>query len=85
MTRLPTSPSSPQPGWSFGLIALGYVFERGQALTSGLKISLAASNLFDKAPPYAKSPGLVGQGINFDSTNASAMGRQISLTVTKAW
>ncbi|WP_298325494.1 TonB-dependent receptor [Asticcacaulis sp.] len=64
---------------------VGYVFERGQALTSGLKISLAASNLFDKAPPYARSPGLVGQGITFDSTNASAMGRQISLTVTKAW
>ena len=64
---------------------VGYVFPQGEGGASGLKVSLAASNLFDKMPPYAKSPAQVGQGINFDSTNASVLGRQISLTVTKAW
>jgi outer membrane receptor protein involved in Fe transport len=64
---------------------IGYVFPATDGITSGLKVSLAVSNLFDKMPPYAKSPGQVGQGIFYDSTNTSVLGRQVSITLIKGW
>lgn len=56
----------------------------------GLKLALSAQNLFDQDPPYvaASSTGSASTGytgLGYDTTNASALGRFVSLTVTKEW
>ncbi|MGE4036008.1 MAG: TonB-dependent receptor [Parvularculaceae bacterium] len=52
----------------------------------GAELSLSASNLFDRDPPFAQSPALLAHdGIYFDSVNASAVGRFISATFRKAF
>jgi iron complex outermembrane recepter protein len=53
---------------------------------SGLHFSLAAINLFDRNPPRVLVPPTV-QGIylNYDSSNASPLGRFISLSLNKEW
>jgi iron complex outermembrane recepter protein len=53
---------------------------------SGLHVSLAAINLCDRNPPRVLVPPTV-QGIylNYDSSNASPLGRFLSLSVSKQW
>ncbi len=46
-----------------------------------LQGSLAITNLFDRPPPFAQGAGWQTQGVNFDSTNASGIGRFVSLTL----
>lgn len=51
---------------------------------SGLSIAVSAQNVLDEDPPRtATTPGSFDPG--FDATNASPLGRFISLEVTKAW
>ena len=57
----------------------------GIGFGKGLKVIGAASNLFDKVPPHAVSPTVTYPGLGFDSTNASILGRFLSLTLVKAW
>lgn len=48
------------------------------------RLTLAATNLFDARPPYiAASSTLVAA--NFDPTNASAIGRFVSIEFVKKW
>lgn len=51
----------------------------------GVRVALAATNLLDRKPPHASSPALAVPGLYFDSTNASILGRLVSLSVTKDW
>jgi len=55
----------------------------GPRLTSNLEIRLSALNLFDRNAQhiFTSSPYF----IPFDSTNQSAIGRYVSLSVSKAW
>lgn len=46
----------------------------------GTEIALSVLNVFDKAPPFV----YVG-GLNFDATNANALGRFIALQLTHTW
>lgn len=53
---------------------------------SGLRFSLAAINLFDRDPPRVLTPDtVVGVNLDYDSTNASPLGRFVSLSVSKKW
>jgi outer membrane receptor protein involved in Fe transport len=45
------------------------------------RVSLSVMNLFDEAPPFAQPAGAFQ--VNYDSTNYSALGRLVSLTLTK--
>jgi iron complex outermembrane recepter protein len=55
-------------------------------LLSGLRFGLAAINLFDRNPPRVLLPsGTLGSTLNYDSSNASPLGRFISVTVSKEW
>jgi len=58
-------------------------------LARNLKIALSVENLADQRPPYLRIPAadlLPGQNaIPFDGTNASPVGRLVSLQVTKGW
>lgn len=51
---------------------------------SNLRVDLAASNLFDKQPPYIGADFQLGV-LGYDPANADARGRFISLRVTKGW
>ncbi|MBL8270567.1 TonB-dependent receptor [Steroidobacter sp.] len=47
----------------------------------GTRLSLSAQNLFDRDPPFVAGV----EGLNFDPTNASAMGRFVAIEVGKQW
>jgi len=46
-------------------------------------VALSAQNLFNKAPPLYTPP--YSSYVPFDSTNYSAIGRYVSLSVAKHW
>jgi iron complex outermembrane receptor protein len=52
---------------------------------SGSRASLSVRNLFDKDPPYVQYLSSNFPGANYDSTNASPLGRFLSLQVAKKW
>jgi iron complex outermembrane receptor protein len=61
-----------------------YALSTARGMFSGLAIQLSATNLFDRAPPYAEF--VTGtSAIGFDPENASAVGRVIALQVIKKW
>jgi len=78
------SPPASVAGWTTVDANLSYEFSGDAGLASGVKISLAASNLFNKMPPHTVSPTTYA-GVHFDSTNASILGRFTSLTLSKSW
>jgi len=63
---------------------LSYKFRSGESVLRNVTVQLAASNLFDKRPSYTITPS-ADTGPHFDSTNASIVGRYISLAVRKSW
>jgi len=67
--------------WTTVDLELGYTIPKDHGAASGLEIALAATNLFDEAPPFYDSP--VGAG--YDAANADALGRFVSLQLTKRW
>jgi iron complex outermembrane receptor protein len=54
-------------------------------ILSGLHVSLAALNIFDRNPPLVLLPTTVPQGFNYDSANTSPLGRFVSLQISKEW
>src|SRR3569623_1275399 len=70
--------------WTTFDLTLGYRFRAHGGALKGLRVSLAATNLFDRAPPYADYfIGTLSAG--YDPENASAIGRVVSFQVTKSW
>jgi outer membrane receptor protein involved in Fe transport len=63
---------------------LAYDFSRLRTtgVLNGVKVSLSISNLFDVNPPYATDPFY---SMGFDVFNADAVGRYITLQLTKHW
>jgi len=57
---------------------LGYAFKDTGSL-AGLQLAVNATNLFDRKPPF------VDAGLGYDPSAASAIGRMISLSVTKSF
>ena len=51
-------------------------------LWGGLNVNLSALNILNRDPPYATTQI---KGLNYDSSNTSAMGRLITLQVSKEW
>jgi iron complex outermembrane recepter protein len=66
--------------WAPVDIAFG-VAPKGEGLWKGIDVTLVAQNLLDQAPPFYDSA--VGAG--YDATNAGALGRYVSLQVSKHW
>jgi outer membrane receptor protein involved in Fe transport len=71
--------------WTTVDATISYSFSQRSGFGKGMRMSLSASNLFDRNPPYAASPSRYVTGIYFDSTNYSAIGRFISFTLSKSW
>jgi outer membrane receptor protein involved in Fe transport len=70
--------------WTTIDATLAYHFT-DSGLARGLSATLSIANLFDRDPPRALSPSVAYQGIYYDSTNASIVGRFVSLTINKSW
>ena len=62
---------------------LRYATQAREGASSGLEVALSAQNLFDRAPPLhvSSSP----DSPPYDSTNYSAIGRFLSVSVSKQW
>ncbi len=66
--------------WSTADLTARYQFIGSQSWLRGVTLSLVALNVLDKAPPL-----IINNGFNFDATNASGIGRHLSIGLTKEW
>jgi iron complex outermembrane recepter protein len=87
----PGVPGSTQviDSWSTADVYLGYAPQSIFGLFRDFRIALSINNLTDEEPPFAEIPtALTLPGatvLPFDATNASALGRFISLRIAKQW
>jgi iron complex outermembrane receptor protein len=58
---------------------------KGRGLLGGVGLSLVMRNALDQRPPYAAPSGIAAYYVDYDSTNYSATGRFVGLTVIKSW
>lgn len=63
----------------------GYKIPRGRGPLGGLGFQVNVQNAFDRHPPYAAPSGGYTYYVKYDSTNASPVGRFVSLTISKDW
>lgn len=79
------TPAQRVASWTAIDAQIAYDFSGADSLLKGLRLALSATNLFDRDPPYVNFnwPGVTAVG--YDPQNASAVGRVISLQVTKKW
>lgn len=73
-----------QAGGSMTTVDLSarYAFD-GNSMLKDFDVSLSLQNIFDTRPPYLKNAA--AYYVNYDSTNYSAVGRLISLSLIKRW
>jgi outer membrane receptor protein involved in Fe transport len=79
-----TNPADGTKGGSFTTLdlTLRYDTSARDGIFSNMAFEASAQNLFDRDPPlYAASSGIVP----YDSTNYSAIGRFLSLSISKRW
>ncbi|WP_449472619.1 TonB-dependent receptor domain-containing protein [Sphingobium chungangianum] len=67
--------------WTTVDLNLSYDLDR---LLAGTRISLSATNLFDRRPPYVNIQTLASAS-GFDPENASAVGRLLAVQLVKSW
>ncbi|UAK25467.1 TonB-dependent receptor [Sphingomonas nostoxanthinifaciens] len=67
--------------WKTVDLVIGVAPQDGHGPLHGLELAIVASNLFNAAPPFYDSP----IGLGYDATNADALGRFVSLQLTKRW
>lgn len=79
-------PSQAISSWTTTDAQASYRFGDSSNILSGLKLSAAVQNAFNREPPKVSTESTTSlPGVGYDSTNASALGRFISVYVTKAW
>jgi iron complex outermembrane recepter protein len=73
---------TPNPeGGSMTTMDFAIDYQTVTRVVGDIRLNLAVTNLFDKRPPFLQP--LFPYYLNYDSTNYSAVGRVVSLTVTK--
>jgi hypothetical protein len=77
------SPTASIGSWTTLDLSVAYRVPTGPGPMSGLEASLAITNLFDRPPPFAQGAAIQAQGIEFDSTTASDLGRFVAFTLRK--
>ena len=79
-------PASPISSWTTVDLNVSYSTDYGsRGFLDGTVISLNVRNMFDRDPPYVEANGFSGAFVNFDSNNATAVGRFVSINLTKSW
>jgi iron complex outermembrane receptor protein len=77
-----TATARPISSWTTVDETVKYLFDNEHGPLADASVLLSVTNLFNQAPPYAANPVY---GINFDGANANALGRFISLQLSKRW
>ena len=72
-------PSRPVAAWTTFDAQIARTF--GRSAKNGWTLALSAQNLFDRDPPFVNS----NAGVGYDAANASALGRFVSLRLTRRW
>jgi iron complex outermembrane recepter protein len=70
------------PTWTTVDATVKYTFNSEHGPLADAALLFSATNLLDKAPPFVPNPQF---GINFDGANANALGRFLSLQISKRW
>jgi iron complex outermembrane recepter protein len=72
----------PISSWTTVDETVKYLFSADHGPLADASLQLAVINLFNKAPPYVANPVFA---INFDGANANALGRFVSVQLSKRW
>jgi len=72
---------SPIASWTTVDVTVKYLFNADSGPLADLSLLVAANNLMDRRPPFVLNP----VAINFDGANANALGRMISIQLSKRW
>jgi hypothetical protein len=73
--------SASVPSWTTVDSTLKYLFNADRGPLVDLALLVAVTNLADKHPPTVANQ----VGINFDGANANALGRMLSVQISKRW
>ncbi len=76
-----TTPQEPIASWTTFDASIGYIFS-GSGHRANAKLTFSAQNVLNHRPPFASTNQVGSPNINFDSTNASAIGRFLLMQVT---
>jgi len=79
------TPSEHVSSWTTLDAQISYRFKNDTGALRGLSLTLGATNLLDKDPPYAAFSFNGISAIGYDPQNANPLGRVLSLQLTKAW
>jgi len=78
------SPEIPIDSYTSTDLSITYTSPAGAGALRDFQVTLSVRNLFDEEPPFVRgSSSDIFPGINYDATNASAVGRFVSLMVSK--
>jgi outer membrane receptor protein involved in Fe transport len=70
------------PSWTTIDATAKYLFNSEHGPLADASLLLSVTNLLNKAPPFVPNPVF---GINFDGANANALGRFLSVQLSKRW
>ena len=68
--------------WTTMDLQVAYEVESGESRLDGLQVALSCTNCLDRPPPGVRETSYL---FGYDPTNASPMGRFVSLTLRKRW
>lgn len=77
------APAEAVDAWTTIDLNLRYAFGGGGDFLRGLAISASVVNLFNEAPPYLAA--VLPLTVNYDPSNADALGRFVALQISKEW
>lgn len=78
------SPAVPVSSWTTADAQIGYRIGARNGALSGVRLSLSASNIFDRDPPFIVLR-TVNSTIGYDPDNASPVGRLVAVQIVKSW
>jgi iron complex outermembrane recepter protein len=76
-----TAGAAPIASWTTIDATVKYLFNADRGPLADLTLLVAVTNLMDRNPPFV----LNQVGINFDGANANALGRMLSVQLSKRW
>lgn len=77
-----TASAVPVASWTTVDMTAKYLFSNERGPLADASVLLSVTNLLNKAPPLVGNPIF---GINFDGANANALGRFVSVQLSKRW
>ncbi|WP_168075201.1 TonB-dependent receptor [Caulobacter sp. SSI4214] len=79
-------PTERVKAWTTADLVIGFKPDADRnALMHGLSVTLSATNLFDREPPYVNASSVMTTGVHYDAANADPRGRYVSLELRKSW